>query len=183
MYVTFSLRDGKNAYKLKLVKWFLPAAVFAVSSALPLWADEAGDLFAKAAQAAHAGDYKTAAPIFDQIIQDYPSSSNIDEVRIEAGVAHLHLDEYDKVVDSLAKETVNPAPAQYRAAAFYYTGYAQLLKGGKVTDDAGRKAALAQAIDSNTKLLDYLKTSTSADDKPYKELALYNRAPGLPLPG
>ena len=170
------MRPGGKAYKLKLVKWFLLAVVCAIASASPLWADEAADLFAQAAKDSAGGNYKDAAPLFDQVIQNYPTSSNIDEIRIESGVAHLHLNEFDKVVEVLAKETVPPAPAQYRASALYYTGYAQLLKGGKVTDEAGRKTALGQSIESNTKLLDYLKTSTSPDDKPYKELALYNRA-------
>jgi tetratricopeptide (TPR) repeat protein len=176
MTVSFSLLTGRNAYKLKLVKWFLSGVLWAVSCASLLRADQAADLFSQAATFSAHGDYKSAAPLLDQIIANYPSTSNIDEVRLDAGVAHLHLGEYDKAVDSLSKEVVDPAPAQYRASALYYTGYAQLLKGGKLTDDTQRKQALGQSTDTMTKLVTYVTANPTPDNQDYLESAYYNRA-------
>ena len=102
--------------------------------------------------------------------------SNIDEVRLEAGLSYLYLGDFDKAVDRLTKETVPPSPTANHGPALYYTGYAQLLKGGKATEAAQKKATFAQSINTLTQMLTLLGTSTAPGDRDYLELGYYNRA-------
>ena len=172
----FSLRLARNAYKVKLVKWLLTGVFFAVFAASLVQADQASDLFNQGSAAMARRDYKSAASAFDQIINNYPSTPNLDEVRLDAGLSYLYTGDYDKAVDRLTKETADNAPAQYHAAALYYTGYAQLLTGGKATSDAAKKTAFTQSISSNTKLITYASATPSTDNHIYLELGYYNRA-------
>ncbi len=157
------------------MKRILCSLFWVVLSASLLRADQAADLYAKAAADLARNDYAGALPLLDQIIADYPTTSNIDQIRLNAGIAYLHTGDYDKAVDRLAKEAADGAPAQYRGAALYYTGYAQLLKGGKAGAGAG-KEAFQQSVETMGKLIAYAGASTSPDDKEYLEQAYYNRA-------
>ena len=172
------MRCGENAYKLMLVKWFL-AGLLAFGSAVSLRAansdlDAAGQLYVKGMGESSRGDYQNAAKDFDQILTDYPSTQSIDEIRLESGIAHLHEKDFDGTVSTLAKLTADTGPAEYRAAALYYTAYAQLLKGGNAQGDAG-KPALQAAVQTLTTLINYIIKNPTPDNNDYLELAYYNR--------
>ena len=178
MRLNFSLLLERNAYKVKLVKWVFTGVFWAVSAASLVRADQADDLYNQGTAAMTRRDFKSAVTSFDQIINNYPSTPNLDEVRLDAGLAYLYTGDYDKAIDRLTKETLDKAPAQYRAAALYYTGYAQLLGTGKLTDAAAKKAAFTQSIATNTKLVAYATATPSTDNHTYLELGYYNRALG-----
>jgi tetratricopeptide (TPR) repeat protein len=176
--LNFSLRLGRNAYKVKLVKWLLTGVFGAIFATSLVRADPAGDLYNQGTGAMARRDYKAAAGLFDQIINNYPSTPNLDEIRLDAGLSYLYTNDYDKAIDRLTKEIADKAPPQYRAAALYYTGYAQLLTGGKLTDPAAKKAAFVQSIATNTKLIAYATSTPTTDNHTYLELGYYNRALG-----
>lgn len=138
--------------------------------------DPAGDLYAKGNDAMKAGDYAGAVQAFDQVITNYPSTSTIDEIRLRAGFAYLHMGDYAKAVERLAPETLKTAKPEYRGSALYYTALAQLTQASKETDKTARAKELAQAVATFTDLVNYVPTSTNAEDKDYLEDALYNRA-------
>ena len=158
------------------MKWVFCGFLWACASAAALRADQAGDLFTQASGDFSRSNYQDAAPLFDQIINNYPTMSNIDEVRLEAGLCYLYLGDFDKAIDRLSKETGPPSPAANHGPALYYTGYAQLLKGGKATDATQKKAAFAQAITTLSQMLTLMGAATSQDERDYLELGYYNRA-------
>jgi tetratricopeptide (TPR) repeat protein len=176
--LNFSLRVRRIAYKVKLVKWLLTGIFWAIFATSLVRADAAGDLENQGTAAMTRRDYKAAAGFFDQIINNYPSTPNLDEIRLDAGLSYLYTNDYAKAIDRLTKETADNAPAQYHAGALYYTGYAQLLAAGKLTDPSAKKAMFAQSIASNSKLITYAIANPTTDNHTYLELGYYNRALG-----
>lgn len=158
------------------MKWFLRGLTYLACSVLLAHADQAGDLYTKGTNALSQGDYATAAQALDQIITGYPTTPNIDAVRMRAGFAYLQLGDYPKAIDRLSKETTPSAPMDNKATALFYLGYAQLLQGGKLTGDSQRNAMFAQAANTMTQLLSFIKANPSPDNNGYLAEAYYNRA-------
>ncbi len=126
-----------------------------------------------------AGQYTTAAAAFDQVINGYPTSPNIDDAHIGSGLAYLHLGDFDNAIKSLAKETALNAQPEYRATALYVTGQAQMSQAGafyKKDDKAGGNNAMAQAAGTLTTLIDYINKNPTPDNKDFQEDAIYYRA-------
>jgi tetratricopeptide (TPR) repeat protein len=160
------------------VKSFLIGLVCVFCSITWAKGDAAGDLYAKGVDALGGGDYAGAVAAFDQIIKDYPSTQNIDDVRLRDGFAYLHMGNFDNAVDRLKPETLPSAKQQYRGISLYYTAIAQLSNAGKLkdTDKTKSNAAFDQAAATFTTLIDYITTSPNPDNKDYLEDSIYNRA-------
>jgi tetratricopeptide (TPR) repeat protein len=165
-----------NFQRATFVKWFLIGSVCMLCSVTLVRGDAAGDLYAKGADALAAEDYATASDALDQIITNYPATSNIDEVRVRAGFAYLHLGDFTKAMDRLAKEIQPNAKPEFRSIALYYTAMAQLSQGGKLGDKEARNAMFAQAAATLKTLIDVINASSRPDDKEMLEDAIYNRA-------
>jgi len=153
------------------VKWFLVGSVCFFCTATWVRGDGAADLYNQGVSALQNQQYAAAAQAFDAIIAGYPTSPNIDEVRIRAGYAYFFAGEYTKAVSRLSKETGANKPA-FRATAFYYTAMAQFSQGQKSND----KKAFAQAVKTLTALIDLATTAPTPDNEGYLEQAIYYRA-------
>ena len=138
--------------------------------------DAAGDLYAKGTNALATEDYATAADALDQIITNYPATTNIEEVRLKAGFAYIHLGDFTKAIDRLSKETQATARPEFRPTALYYTAMAQLSQGGKLDDKKARDGLFAQSAATLTSLMDVINASSRPEDKEMLEDAIYNRA-------
>ena len=160
------------------MKWFLISLACVFCSASLVRGDAASDLFAKGTDALQHGDYTGATQSFDQIINNYPSTPSIDDVRLRAGFAYLNLSDFPKAIDRLSKETGTEIKPEYRGMALYYTGIAQLSQGGetKKTDKAAADVLFGKAAATLTQLIDYITATPSPETKPLMEDALYNRA-------
>ena len=159
---------------MKVVKWSFLLLAGLVLGSLPGRADPAGDLYNQGLAAAGSNDYKTAAQDFDQIITNYPSTPNIHDVRMQAGVAHVRLQEYDKAITVLAKEILPNAPSP--GMALYYTGLAQLELGIKQNNSTPSNAMLGQTVATFTKLINLVNSAPTDENRTYLEQAFYNRA-------
>ena len=137
-------------------------------------ADPATDLYNQGIGAAQNNDFTSAAQAFDQIIANYPTSGVIHNARIQAGLAHLRLNEFQKVVDSLARETAPGSASQ--GTAIFYTGVAYLQMGSKATAAAGRMAAFGKAVTTFTQLISTINRARTEENGDYMEEALYYRA-------
>ena len=137
---------------------------------------DATDLYNKGVSAMATGDYRTAAQSFDEIIQNYPSTTNIDDVRLQAGVAHLHLGEYDEAVDRLAKEAGPSGFPGNRATALYYTGIAELSAANKIPEGAARIAKFRLAGQTLQQLIDFVTAHPSPENQNFAEDAYYNQS-------
>jgi tetratricopeptide (TPR) repeat protein len=157
------------AYKVKIVKWVLIGLIWLSGSFVLLRAD-AADLYAKGTNALATRDYTTAAQSFDQIIKNYPSTPNMDDVRMRAGLAYYSLGDLAAAVDRFAKERAPDAPAASRPIALYYTGLAQLAEGVKAV------AAPAKAAPFFQQAVTTLSDLITLANQDYQEEAYYNRA-------
>jgi len=157
------------------VKWFIIVTV-GVFCSVNLVRGDATDLYLKATDAMSHEDYATAADALDQIITNYPASTNIDDVRLRAGFSYMYLGDFTKAIDRLSKEIGENAKPEFRGTALYYTGQAQLFQSGKITDKAGRDAMLAQAATTYTTLIKFINASSRPEDKDLLEDTLYNLA-------
>ena len=171
-----SLIPGKIASKVTIVKWILAGSIWLGGGALALVADQADDLYNQGLAAMSSGDYNSAVQAFDQIIHNYPNSPTIDDVRLRAGFAYLHLGNDDLAIDRLAKETAANAPAADRGTALFYTGLAQLSEGGKLPQGYSRTGKFNDAVRTMTTLIDYLTSSPGNTAQDYLEEAYYNRS-------
>jgi TolA-binding protein len=160
---------------VKIVKWFLSGLVCLFLSPA-LRGDAAGDLFVTGSNALNNGDYTAATQSFDQIITNYPTFSNIDEVRSKDGIAYLHMGNFPKAIEILSKEASPAGRPEYRTAALFYTGMAKLFQAGKLPDPNARKQMFLQAAASLTDMVNYVHTAPTTDNEAYMEEALYNRA-------
>src|ERR1035441_4349100 len=104
-----------NANRVNIVKWFLIGSVCLLCSASWVRGDAAADLYNHGAAALQNEQYDVAAPDFDKIITGYPSSPNIDEVRIRAGFAYLHIGKFTEAIDRLSKQAADKTKPQYQA--------------------------------------------------------------------
>lgn len=158
------------------MKWFLIGSVWALCSTVSVWGDAAGDLYDKGTNAMAAEDYATAVTNFDQIITNYPATTNIEDVRLQAGLAYLHMDDFPKAIDRLSKDTLPMTKPELRTFALFYTAMAQLLQAGKLTDKTAQYSMFAQSAATLTTLIDLLAPSTAPQDKELLEDAIYYRA-------
>jgi len=156
-----------------MVKWFFLGTVCLFCST---WVrgDAASDYYNQGVTALQSEQYDAAAKAFDAIITDYPTSPNIDDVRIKAGLAHLNAGQFPEAIDRMSLETAVGAKSEYRATALYYTGQAEFYQGEK----SGNKndTALFQAVATLTKLINVLTAPLSSDTNGYLEQAYYYRA-------
>lgn len=138
--------------------------------------DEAADLYAKGVDALAGGDYAAAVKNFDQILTGYPTTPNIDNVRLRIGFAYLHLGDYPNAIDRLSKIVVKTAKPEFRGPALFYTGLAQFQQAGKLTDKTQQKSMFGQAAATLTDLINFITASPTPDNKDYLEEAIYYRA-------
>jgi tetratricopeptide (TPR) repeat protein len=156
-----------------VVKWFLFVLAGFISSTLILRADPAGDLYNKGVAAFQSGDYATAAQSFDQVVQGYPNTPNIDNVRLSAGMAYFYLGNYSTAVDRLALDLNPNSPA--RASALFYTGLAQLSQANKLTG-AARDQMCANSSATLRQLIDFIAQKPTPANRDFLEDASYNLA-------
>jgi tetratricopeptide (TPR) repeat protein len=158
-----------------MVKWFFLGSVCLFCST---WVrgDAASDLYNQGMTALQYKQYDDAAQAFDKIITDYPTSPNIDEVRIRAGLAYLNAGRFTEAIDRFSKETAPKANPAYRATALLYTGQAEFYQGEKNVDKSPGDSSLAQAAAVLTALVNLVTTAPTPDNKAYLEQALYYRA-------
>lgn len=140
--------------------------------------DTAGILYKQGADALSAGQYAQAVQAFDQILTGYPNMPNIDDVRLRAGFAYMHMEKYDEAVDRLSKEILPVVAPAYRGTALYYTGLSQFYKGTKLidSDPAKGKDAFGKAAATFSTLIDSINTAPDPQTKGYLEEAIYFRA-------
>ena len=159
---------------MKIVKWFLFGLVV-VCSVTSVRGDAAGDLN-KAGTDAMAGDnYAEAVKDFDQILNGYPNTPGIDDIRIKDGFAYLHLGDFKNAVDRLSKEAAMGAKPEFRGTALYFTGLAQFSQGQKDGGATG-KAAFGLAVGSFTTLIDFITKNPTPDNQAFMEDTIYYRA-------
>jgi len=154
------------------VKWFLIGSVCLFCSATWVRGDAAADFYNQGITALQNAQYNDAALAFDKIIADYPTSPNIDDVRIRAGLAYLYAGKFPEAVDRLSTEVAADAKPQYQSTALYFTALAQFSQGQKSDDTS----AFAQAVTTLTTLINLVTTAPTPDNKGYLEQAIYYRA-------
>ena len=154
------------------MKWFLIGFVCLFCSATWVRGDAAADLYNQGITALQNAQYDAAAQAFDKIIAGYPTSPNIDEVRIRAGLAYLYAGKFTETVARLSKEAADKTKPQYQATALYFTALAQFSQGQKSND----KSAFTQAVTTLTTLINLVTTAPTPDNKGYLEQAVYYRA-------
>jgi tetratricopeptide (TPR) repeat protein len=158
------------------VKWFLTGSLCLFCSATLVRGDAAGDLYNQGVAALSNEQYDVAAQAFDKIITGYPSSPNIDDVRIRAGYAYFYEGKYTEAVDRLSKEATAANKPEYRATALYFTALAQFSQGQKTADKTQANGVFAQAVTTLTALINLVTTAPTPDNKAYLEQAIYYRA-------
>lgn len=144
--------------------------------ASPARGDAAGDLANQGANALSAGEFDVAAKDFDQIIAAYPNTPNIDDIRLKAGYAYLHLGNFTNAINRLAKETAPNAKPEYRSTALYFTALAQFSEGQKSADKTDSDRAFRQAVATLTDLIQTVTAAPTATNRDYLEDAIYYRA-------
>jgi outer membrane protein assembly factor BamD (BamD/ComL family) len=170
----FSFDPRLIAYKVKVVRCFFSVWAGIILPLGLLRADPADDLYNQGAAALDQNDYAAAEKAFDQIITDYPNSPNIHQVRLDAGIAAMHLGEYTKAFQSLDKEIIPSAP--FRGAALFYKGLTQLTEAGSFPEGAQRQIEFGRAAATLTQLIDDATSSPTPDNQTYLEDAYDNRA-------
>ena len=93
------------------------------------WAQKAAELYNQGVTYMQNEQYENAAKTFDMIIQGYPTTANIDDVRISAGFAYLHAGKYPEAVDRLSKQANDKSKPDYQSTALYFTALAQFSMG------------------------------------------------------
>jgi tetratricopeptide (TPR) repeat protein len=163
---------------VKVVKWVLIGLAGVFCSATCLRGDDADDLLNQADDAVTNGQYDVAAKLFDQLSATYPNAPNIDEIRLGAGFAYLHLKDFPSAIDRLASETTGNVKPQYRGVGLYYTGLAQYSLGQKLadTDKDASNLAFTQAAATFTTLGDFSTANPGNLAPSYLEDAAYYRA-------
>ncbi len=150
------------------------ASLLVCSGALLRAQDAASLLYNQGIDALNKQQFDDAAKDFDQIITGYPTTKNIDEVRIRAGYAYLYASKYAEAVDRLSRETGPDAKPEFRGTGLYLTGLAQFSAGQK-----GDKTSFSRAVSTFTTLLDFLSRNPTPDHKAnvdQTEQALYYRS-------
>jgi len=158
------------------VKWFLIGLVTVFCSATLARGDAAGDLNKAGIDDLAQEKYADAAKAFDQLITGYPSTPYIDEVRIKAGFAYLHLGDFANAVKVLDPVSNLKAKPELRGTGLYFTGLAQFSQAQKATDKAASKAAYGQAVTTFTTLIDFINKNPTPDNKAFLEDTTYYRA-------
>lgn len=157
------------------MKWFLIGSLGLICSCA--WGqDAASTLYNKGADDLAAGNYGAAAQDFDGILNGYPNTPNIDDVRIRAGYAYLHIGQFSDAVDRLALETAENAKPEYRGTALYFTALAQFSEGQKAADKATANTAFQQSATTFTTLVNYINTSPNPGNQDFLEDSIYYRA-------
>ncbi len=154
------------------MKWFLIGSACLLCSGILARGDAAGDLYNQGINDLQSQQYDLAAQTFDQIVTGYPSSPNIDDVRIRAGYSYFFAGKYSEAVDRLSKEANANNKPEYQATALYYTALAQFSQGQKSND----QGAFADATKTLTKLINIIERAPTADNKGYLEQSIYYRA-------
>jgi tetratricopeptide (TPR) repeat protein len=138
--------------------------------------DAAADLYNQGVTALQNEKYDDAAKAFDTIITGYPTSPNIDDVRISAGFAYLHAGKFNEAVTRLAKNAADASKPDYRATALYFTALAQFSQGQKETDKNKANTAFTQAVTTLTTLINLITTTPTPDNQGFLEQAVYYRS-------
>jgi len=138
--------------------------------------DAAGDLYNTGVNALKNNQYDDAAKAFDSIITGYPSTRNIDDVRIRAGLSYLYAGKFSEAVDRLAKQAADNSKPDYQSTALYFTALAQFSQGQAKADKSQAKTVFSQAVVTLTKLVNLVTKAPTPDNKNYLETAIYYRA-------
>lgn len=160
-----------KANRVKNVRWFLIGSVCLLCSATWVRGDEAADLYNQGVTALQNQQFDAAAKFFDSVIAGYPTSPDIDKVRVWAGFCYLQAGKYPEAVDRLSKEVADTTKP-LRGSALYFTALAQFSMGQKNAD----KNQLSQAVTTLTSLINLITTAPTSDNQGYQEQAIYYRA-------
>jgi tetratricopeptide (TPR) repeat protein len=159
------------------VKWYLGASIGLLFSVVSARGDAQGDLIAQGHQAMNAKDYTKAVGFFDQFISAYPTSDNLDQVRLLAGDAALQGGDFPKAVTELSKVVVPFNKPAARGTALYFTALAQFSQAHKLASDPKTEAQAAdyyrQAEETLTTLVGFIQTDATPDTKKLLEDVLY----------
>ncbi len=158
------------------MKWFLIGLAGVLCSATWVRGDAAGDLYKAGSDALAAENYAEAVKNFDQIITGYPTTANIDDIRIRDGFSYLHMGDFDNAIKVLAPEAGMKAKPEFRGTGLYFTGLAQFSQAQKATDKAQAKLVFGQAVGTLTTLINYITANPTSDNKAFMEDAIYYRA-------
>ena len=158
------------------MKWFLIGLVTVFCSATLVRGDAAGELYKAGIDALATENYNDAVKDFTQIITGYPTTPNIDEVRIRAGFAYLHLGDFANAVKILDPVSNLKAKPEFRGTGLYFTGLAQFSQAQKAADKAASKVAYGQAAGTFTTLIDFINKNPTPDNKAFMEDTIYYRA-------
>jgi outer membrane protein assembly factor BamD (BamD/ComL family) len=161
---------------VKIVKWFLIGSVCLLCSGTWVRGQASADLYNQGVTALQNKQFDAAGKLFDSIVKDYPTSSNIDEVKIRAGFSYLQAGEYALAVDRLSSEAGPSGKPEFRGTALDFTALAQFSDGQKETDKAKSDASFKAAVTSLTTLIDIITKTPTPDNKGYLEQAIYYRA-------
>jgi tetratricopeptide (TPR) repeat protein len=158
------------------VKWYWVAPLVLVLSIGPARGDAASDLLAQGQNAMAGGDYATAAKDFDQIVTQYPSTPNLEEIQVMAGYAFLHTGDFLKSISELSKLITPETKPEFRGSALFFTGLAQFSQAHKLTDKAQSNDYYRQAEETMTSLIEFIPTSNLPANQDLLEDALYYQA-------
>ena len=107
------------------MKWFLIGSLCLFCSATWARADAASDLYNQGISSLNNNKYDDAAAAFDKIISGYPTTPNIDDVHIRAGLAYIYAGKYATAVDRLQNVSAPGAKPEVRGTGLYFTALAQ----------------------------------------------------------
>ncbi|MCE0522191.1 MAG: tetratricopeptide repeat protein [Methylacidiphilales bacterium] len=154
------------------MKWFLIGSVCLFCSATWVWGDPAADLYNQGITALQDKKYDEATKAFDAIITGYPTTANIDDVRISDGYAYLNAGKFNEAVDRLSKLAGDLSKPNYRATALYFVSLAQFSEGQKNHSNSTFKLA----AETLTTLINLITTAPTPDNKAFLEQSIYYRA-------
>ncbi len=162
------------------MKWYLGASIGLLLSVVSARGDAQSDLIAQGYQAMTVKDYAKAAGVFDQFINTYSTSDNLDQVRLLAGAAALQAGDFPKAVTELSKLVVPFSKPALRGTALYFTALAQFSQARKLASDPKTEAQAAgyyrQAEDTLTTLAGFIQTDAPPATKELLEDVLYYQA-------
>lgn len=141
-----------------------------ILSATPVLAQSPEEALEQANNLFNAGNYEQSAPLYEQIVKDYPTSTIRPQAEMQAGYSYFLTGDYDKSLAFLKAAQAETSPPEIRELAMLIAPQATAAKADETTDEAARKKLFEEAIVLFTKYLDQFKS------KPEAETAVYGRA-------
>ncbi len=150
--------------------WRLLLATCFISFSSIAWSQTPEEAIEQANNLFNAGNYDQAAPLYEQIIKDYPTSAVRPQAEMQAGYAYYLAGDYDKALTFLKAAQSDTSPAAIKEMAMLIAPQATAAKADATTNPAERKKLFEEAIALFTKYLEQFQS------KPEAESAFYGRA-------